>query len=145
MADVSALGFSIVVKDDQLFPQGFVVKRTADGSDPFDFPVQTIGAATADANGYMVYASEANPIEFTINLLPTTEEGENMQALFNAHRPAAGRARTGGKMTVTVQYSDGSSITATDVKFISGPPARSIQQPSRYKALEYGFAAQDII
>lgn len=145
MTDVSALGFSIIVKDDELFPQGFTVTRTADGADPFDFPVQTIGAATADANGHLVYASEANPITFTMNLLPSTEEGENMQALYNAHRPAAGRPRTGGAITITVQYPDGESVTATNVKIISGPPARSIQQPSRYKALEYTFAAEDLI
>lgn len=145
MADISALGFSIVVKDSRLFPQGFVIKRTADDADPFDFPAQTIGAAATDANGNMVYAGEANPIEFSINVLPTTEEGENMLMLFNAHRPAAGRMRTGGDITVTVQYADGKSTTATEVHFISGPPARSIQQPSRYKTMEFSFAAGDVL
>lgn len=141
--DVSALGFSIVVKDDKLFPQGFVIKRTADAADPFDFADLTLGEATMDANGFLVYASAPSPIEFTINLLPSTEEDKNMSQLFEAHRPAMGRARTGGEITITVQYADGSSITATDVYLISGSPARSISQPSRYKVKPYVFAAQD--
>ena len=112
--DVSALGFSIIVKDDKLFPQGFTIKRTADGADPFDIPDLTIGEATMDANGNMVFASAPSPINFTINLLPTTEEDNNMAALFEDHRPAAGRPRTGGKITVTVQYADGSSTSMTN-------------------------------
>ena len=141
--DVSALGFSIIVKDDKLFPQGFTIKRTADGADPFDIPDLTIGEATMDANGNMVFASAPSPIQFSINLLPTTEEDNNMAALFEGHRPAAGRPRTGGKITVTVQYADGSSTSMTNCHILTGSPARAIAQPSRYKNKVYTFAAQD--
>jgi hypothetical protein len=141
--DVSALGFSILVTDDKIFPNGFQITRTADGADPLDLPDVTIGEATVDANGWIVYASTPQPLLFNMNLLPLSDEDENMSVLFNAHRPAAGRARTGGKMSVTVQYADGSSMSATDVKFIGGSIGKSIQQPSRYKNKQYMFAAQD--
>jgi hypothetical protein len=143
--DVSALGFSILVKDTKLFPQGFLIKRTADGADPFDFPDITIGESTMDANGFIVYASTPTPLGFDINLLPTSEEDNNMSMLFESHRSAAGRARTGGKISITVQYADGSSITATDVYINGGSPAKSIQSPSRYKNKNYKFTCQDYL
>lgn len=141
--DVSAMGFSVLVKDSNLFPNGFDLTRFADDADPFDFPEIDLGEATMDANGYMVYAATPNPVTFALGLLPTTEEDKNMSLLMEAHRPAAGRARTGGDISVTVQYADGSSMTAQNVKLISGPPARSIAGPSRYKSKTYTFAAQD--
>ena len=143
MTDVSALGFSIIVKDSKIFPQGFTITQTADGADPFDFPDVTFGAATMDANGNMVYASAPAPVLFNINLLPTTEEDNNMSVLMEAHRPARGRRSTGGDMTITVMYPDGTSTTAVGAKMLGGSPARSITQPSRYKNKVYNFACSD--
>lgn len=143
MSDVSALGFSIIVKDTKIFPQGFVIKQTADGADPFDFPEITFGEATMDANGYMVYASTPVPVNFSINLLPTTDEDINMSILMESHRPARGRRSTGGDITITVQYADGASTTAVGVKIMGGAPGRSIQAPSRYKNKAYQFVCAD--
>lgn len=145
MADVSALGFSIIVKDDKLFPQGFVIRQTGDQADPLDIQDVTVGEALVDANGNLVYAGAPSPIQFNIVLLPTTEEDDNMSRLFEAHRLVAGRTRTGGKMSVTVQYADGQTATANSVYFISGGVARSIGQPSRYKTKTYTMAAENIV
>jgi len=140
--DVSALGFKILVQDSKIFPQGFSITRTADGSDLFAFSDLTIGEASMDANGNMVYATTPNPTEFTINLLPTSEEDKNMSLLFEAHKPKTQRARMGGKITIMVQYSDGSSTIANNCKFISGSPKKSITSPSRYTNKVYTFACE---
>ena len=142
--DVSGMGFKILVKDDKLFPRGFEINRTADGVDPFDFDTVTLGEATMDANGNQVYTCTPNPINFTINLLPTSEEDDNMSLLFEAHRPRAGVARTGGKITVTTIYPDGKSVTAIDCKFLTGDPRRSITANSKYKNKVYTFSCEDI-
>lgn len=143
--DVSAIGFKILVKDTKIFPNGFTINRTADGTDPFGFGTVTVGEATMDANGHLTYATSPNPTEFTLNLLPTSEEDINMSLLFEAHRPRLGVARTGGDISVTVMYADGTSVTAKNCKFLTGDPKRSIQAPSRYKNKVYTFACEDYI
>ena len=143
--DVSAIGFKILVKDTKIFPDGFTISRTADGADPFAFSTVTVGSATTDANGYKVYATTPNPTEFTINLLPTSEEDKNMSLLFESHRPRPGIPRTGGEITITVIYADGSSTTANDCSFLTGDPKRSIQGDSRYKNKVYTFACEDYV
>lgn len=141
--DVSALGFKILVKDTKIFPSGFTISRTADGTDPFGFNTVTLGEATVDANGHIVYAATPNSTEITLNLLPNSEEDNNMSLLFESHRPRPGVARTGGKITITIMYADGKSITANNCYFLTGDPKRSVQAPSRYKNKVYTFACED--
>ena len=88
--DVSALGFKILVQDSKIFERGFPISRTADGTDPFGFNTVTLGEATVDANGHIVYAATPNPTEITLNLLTNSEEDNNMSLLFESHRPRPG-------------------------------------------------------
>lgn len=143
--DVSALGFKILVQDSRVFPRGFTINRTADGADPFAFSTVTVGSVTSDANANIVYRTTPNPTEFTINLLPTSEEDKNMSLLFECHRPRPGVPKTGGEITITVIYNDGSSTTAIKCYFLTGDPKRSIQGDSRYKNKVYTFACEDYV
>ncbi|MDR0805945.1 MAG: hypothetical protein LBN41_04245 [Enterobacteriaceae bacterium] len=143
MNDVSATGFSLVIKATKTFPAGILVTTFADDADPFDLPAVDIAQVGSDINGNMVSWSTPTPQSLTINVLPGSEEDENLSILLEANTAKRGRRHAGDIITIVSSYGDGSTMTARNGKITNGSRGNSVASAGRLKSKQYTFTFQD--
>jgi hypothetical protein len=145
MADVSAMGVVTWFYDSEIFPNGFPVTQYGDGADAIT--VANVGIATSamDVNGNMITYAAPEPGNLRFVLAANTEGAKNMRILIDAHRAVGGRQRTGGEISITVQYPNGDSDSYTECILLNAPPSLSVISPGRYKNLEVEFSFKDVI
>ena len=144
MQDISATGISLLVKADKTFPNGFTVTQFADDADPFDLPSLEIAATAMNVNGELVTWSSPQPINPTLNVIPGSEDDNNLATLFEANRAAMGKAVARDVITIVATYPDGSTVTLSNGKMTSGFPGKSVASAGRLKSKAYVFMFQDI-
>lgn len=142
--DVSASGISLIIKASKTFPQGFTVTQFADDADPLDIPALTLSETAMNVNGELVSWSSPQPIVVTVNLIPGSDDDNNMSILFEANRAAGGRTIARDLITMVSNYPDGSTVTLSNGKMTSGFPGKSIASAGRMKSKAYVFTFQDI-
>lgn len=142
--DISGTGLSILVQASNTFPAGFTVTQFADDADPFDLPALEIAATAMNVNGELVTWSSPQPIIPTLNVIPGSEDDNNLSILFEANRAAGGKTVARDLITMVAVYPDGSTVTVSNGKMTSGFPGKSIASAGRMKSKAYTFAFQDI-
>ena len=141
--DVSATGFSLDIRASNTFPSGFQLTRYADDADPFDLPPVEAAQVANDINGNMVSWSTPTPQSITINVLPGSEEDNNLNILLEANTAKRGRRHAGDLITMVATYHDGSTVTGRNGRILSGSRGKSISNTGRQKSKTYTFAFQD--
>jgi len=142
--DVSAIGFSIHCKASKTFPSGFLMTAFPDDSDPFDIPAIDIASAAMGPNGDLVTWGAPTPITITINVLPDSQEDQNLAVILEANRAGKGKTRARDVITMVGQYADGSSITLSQGVMTNGMPAKSVSSDARIKTKSYSFTFQTL-
>ncbi len=142
--DISGTGVSVLVQASNTFPQGFTVTQFADDADPFDLPSLEIAATAMNVNGELVTWSSPQPIIPTLNVIPGSEDDNNLAILFEANRAAGGKSVARDLITMVATYPDGSTVALSGGKMTSGFPGKSIASAGRMKSKAYTFAFQDI-
>jgi hypothetical protein len=141
--DISATGFTAIVQADKTFPQGFQLSAWADDADPFDLPAAAIAETAMDVNGNLVSWSAPQPQAITLNVIPGSEEDNNLRVLLEANTAKRGRRAAGDLITIVASYGDGSILTARNGKITQGPRGVSVANAGRHKSNEYTFVFQD--
>lgn len=144
MEDISVTGISLTITASETFPNGFTFTDFADDADPFDMPALVIAAAAMNVNGTLVTWSAPAPILPTINAIPGSPGDNNLSILFEANRPAQGKRIARDVITIVGNYPDGSSVTLSNGKMLSGAPGKSAASAGRLKSKPYAWAFQDI-
>lgn len=143
MQDVSASGFTLVLRASETFPNGFTITEVADDADPFDIPAVEIASTAMNVNGDLVTWSSPTPMTPTINVIPGSEADKNLSILWDANRAARGKRRARDTITLVASYPDGSTKTFSEGKMTSGMPGGSVASGGRIKTNAYVFAFQD--
>lgn len=143
MQDVSAQGFTLVLRASQTFPNGFTITEVADDADPFDIPAVEIASTDMNVNGDLVTWSSPTPMTPTINVIPGSESDKNLSFLWDANRAARGKRNARDVITLVASYPDGSTKTFSEGKMTSGMPGGSVASGGRIKTNAYVFAFQD--
>lgn len=143
MQDVSATGFTLVLKASQTFPNGFTITEVADDADPFDIPAVEIASTAMNVNGDLVTWSSPQPMNATVNVIPASEADKNLSILWDASRAARGKRHARDIITLVASYPDGSTKTFSEGKMTSGMPGGSVASGGRIKSNAYVFAFQD--
>ena len=143
MQDVSAIGFTLVLKASQTFPSGFTISEVADDADPFDIPAVEIASTAMNVNGDLVTWSSPQPMSATVNVIPASEADKNLSILWDANRAARGKRHARDIITLVASYPDGSTKTFSEGKMTSGMPGGSVASGGRIKSNAYVFAFQD--
>jgi len=143
MQDVSATGFTLVLKASQTFPNGFTISEVADDADPFDIPAVEIASTAMNVNGDLVTWSSPQPMNATVNVIPASEADKNLSILWDANRAARGKRHARDIITLVASYPDGSTKTFSEGKMTSGMPGGSVASGGRIKSNSYVFAFQD--
>ncbi|AZD85010.1 hypothetical protein C4K14_2176 [Pseudomonas chlororaphis subsp. aureofaciens] len=144
MFDISATGLALNIIASKTFPNGFPVTEFADDADPFDLPAVVTATAAMNVNGDLVVFSSPQPILPTINVIPGSPADNNLQILFEANRAAKGKRVAGDVISITATYPDGSTVTVSNGKMLSGFPGKSVASAGRQKSKAYAFAFQDL-
>lgn len=143
MQDVSAIGFTLILRASETFPNGFTISEVADDADPFDIPAVEIASTAMNVNGDMVTWSSPTPMTPTINVIPASESDKNLSILWDANRAARGKRHARDVITLVASYPDGSTKTFSEGKMTSGMPGGSVASGGRIKSNAYVFAFQD--
>lgn len=144
MYDISATGLALNIIASKTFPNGFSVTEFADDADPFDLPAVTAATAAMNVNGDLVVFSSPQPILPTVNVIPGSEADNNLQILFEANRAAKGKKVARDVIKIVATYPDGSTVTVSNGKLLTGNPGNSVASAGRQKSKAYAFAFQDI-
>ncbi|MEJ2896624.1 hypothetical protein vBBaMIFTN2_15 [Bordetella phage vB_BaM-IFTN2] len=144
MHDVSAIGVALRCTASVSFPSGFTVTAFADDADPFDLPAIDIATPAMNVNGDLVVFSAPVPVTITLNVIPGSEDDENLAVIFDANRPGKNKRHAGDVITLVGTYPDGSTITLSEGKMTNGMPGSSPASAGRIKSKAYAFAFQNI-
>lgn len=138
--DVSGTGLSLTVKASVTFPQGFTVTAFADDADPLDAPSLDIYTPTMNVNGDMVGFSAPQPLTRTLNVIPGSEDDNNLSILYEANRVGKGKRSARDVITIVAAWPDGSTETLTGGKMNTGMSGKSLASSGKIKSRSYGFA-----
>jgi hypothetical protein len=90
-------------------------------------------------NGDMVVWSQPQALEFTLNIIPDSDDDKNLDILFNANRAAKNKLNALDIITMIVSYPDGTQIRLINGKCGSYMPLTGIASNSRKKSKPYQF------
>lgn len=139
MSDISGFGGIIQIRASVTFPAGITIRQYADDTDPFDIPTQEIGDLVLGVNGDAASFTKATPIVINLSVFPQTDDGNNLDILFNANRVQQGKNSANDDITIIAIYPNGKFKTYGSGRIVSGMPGFSIASSARLKTMIYGF------
>ena len=143
MIDVSGTGLSIIVKASNTYPNGILCTAFADDTDPLDFPELTIAEYGMGLNGDLIVWSSPQALQFSLSVVPGTQEDLSLEFLFEANRVAKGKRGARDVITIIAIYPDGTRKTLKNGKIVSGLPGKGVASGGRIKTSTYGFVFEN--
>lgn len=110
---IATTGLELLVHTPITFPIGFTITEFADDGDSLTGDPIQIGESAKNVNGTKVDWSTPAIITKTINLIPASQDDQNMALIFDSNRVSVNKAITGESMTWILTYPNGSVITFT--------------------------------
>ena len=141
--DISGQGLEINIKASNTFPSGFVVNQFADDADPLDMPDIQIGDDATGLNGDLIIWGNSNGIPMVINVIPGSEDDQNLAILGEANRVGRGKRSAKDRITANVVYPDGKIVTLTNGYIKTIPGSDSVASGGRKKSKGYGFVFEN--
>jgi len=141
--NIAGVGTEINIVASSTFPSGFVVTQFGDDADPIDIPTIQIADKAMGLNGDLLVWGTANPISVTINVVPGSDDDENLAILAEANRVGRGKSSAQDSITATISYANGNTVTLTDGAITDAMAADSIASAGRKKTKEYSFSFEN--
>lgn len=141
--DVSGFGLKVVLTASETFPSGITLSAFADDADALDTPAIQLRDKASGLNGDLVVWSKANPLVVTINVLPNSEDDNNLSILAATNRASAGRAPVLDEISITATYPDGTQDRYVRGVITDGIIGRPVSSGGRIKTKAYTFAFED--
>lgn len=143
MEDISGIGLSVTVHASVTFPQSFTVTSFADDVDPFDNADFTIAESAMGLNGDLVVWSTPNPIEVILNVIPNSDDDNNLEILLDTNRSAKNKLSVRDIITMIADYGDGTKKVLTNGRIVSGSLMSSVSSTGRLKTKGYRFVFEN--
>lgn len=142
--DISGFGLKARLVASVTFPNGIDLTQFADDADPLDAPSQQIRDKAMGLNGDLLTWSKANPIIATLNVVPNSDDDQNLAVLFEANRVGKGKQGARDEITLTLIYPDTTSVTLNGGAITDGMPTNSVASAGRLKTKAYAFAFENL-
>jgi hypothetical protein len=139
MDDISIFGLTGQVIASNTYPNGFEISAFADDGDPLDSPDLQVADTAMGPNGDAVTWSRPEMIEVVVNVMPKSQDDINLTCLEDANRVAKGKSGAKDIITIVWTYPDGSTVTGSEGKMISGPILSSGTAAGRLKTKRFVF------
>lgn len=143
--NISGFGLVLSLTASNTFPSGFTVTQFADDGDPFDSPSIQVADKAMGLNGDLVTWTKANPINVTLNIIPDSEDDQNLAVLFEANRAAKGKIPARDEITITGVYPDDKTVTLSGGFITDGMPLNSVASAGRLKSKPYAFTFESVV
>lgn len=131
--DVSAMGIKATVIAVPSYPAGFTITRFADDGDSINVPDMTIMQSGMGVNGDLVVWRTAVPCEIEMNLIPGTDECNNMENLFKLNMTQKNKISSKDLITLSIEHPDGKIDLLTNGYIVAGKPVQDYSANGRAK------------
>lgn len=144
MQDISAFGIRVQLYASVTFPAGITLSQFSDDADSLDIPSQQIADKAMGVNGDLVVWSKANPLNITINMIPSTPDDVNLSVLLEANRTSRGKRSAQDSITIVALFPDGRTLTYSPGKITDGMPGNALASSGRMKSKPYQFTFENL-
>lgn len=145
MQDISAYGVRVSLIASNTYPNGVTITEFSDDTDAIDVPVLQIADSAMGINGDLIVWSKANPINFTVSVLPNTVNDRVLGILFEANRPGKGKIGSRDIITLNINYPAGNFVQLINGVITEGFPFSGAQSTGRLKTKTYSFTFENRI
>jgi hypothetical protein len=142
--NISAFGLTAQLVASVTFPSGVTLSAFADDADPLDSPDFTVADTGSGLNGDMVTWSRANNVEIAINIIPTSEDDDNLDALLDANRVGKNKTSARDSIDMIWTYPSGQRANCSNGVIISGAILPQVAGSGRIKTRQYRFRFEQI-
>lgn len=140
MTNITGTGIFIYVTASQSFPSGFIVSQFTDDADPIDIEDLTIADAAMGLNGNLIVWSKAVPIKLSFNVIPDSDDDQNLEIIADNNRVGANKTSVGDVINLVVTYPDGATTSYTSGIMLVAPAGTGVASSGRMKTKKYSFA-----
>lgn len=137
--DISAVGTTLILQASKTFPEGFKIAHFSDDNDPFDSGNVAITDTGVDLRGDMVKWATLNLVDFTVSVIPGSDEDRNLSRVWQANRCYPDHDPVGDVITITQTLPNGKQTVFKDGTIIDGPATVSGTSEGRLKTNTYMF------
>lgn len=143
MPDISAMGIKVTIIAAPSYPTGFTITQFADDGDSINLPDMTIMQSGMGVNGDLVTWRTAVPCEIDLNIIPETDDCQNLENLFKLNMTQKSKISTNDLITMTVQHPSGRIDVLTNGRIIRGKPVQDYSANGRAKTRNFGFVFEN--
>lgn len=139
MKDVSGIGLKITIIASITYPMGITVTSFSDDSDPFDVPESALAEYGMGLNGDLVINRRPSAPEFTVAVIPGSEEDIALTRLAEANRVSRNKIGYMDEITATVELPNGDLVTFTGGAIVAAPLVTGVSGNGRQKTKLFKF------
>ena len=107
-------------------------------TDPFDVPNTDIADLELGTNGDAISWTVQNPVESSLAVIPSTDDHEILQTIYNANRSEKGSPGAKDKITLVRILPNGETTTMKGI-MTNGPATTSLASSGQIKTTIYSF------
>lgn len=139
MINISGYGLQGRLTASNTFPNGINITSFTDDADSMDSPDFNLADTGNALNGELLVWSKPGPIEVGLNIVPTSDDDVNLDALAEANRVGKGKRGARDVINLLITYPNGSVITLGPGIMVVGSILPSVSQAGRFKTRTYRF------
>lgn len=137
--DVSAMGLKVLVQATPSFPLGIEVTHFADDGESLAITDMTTMETGMGVNGDLVVWRVATPCEVELNVIPGTEDCNDLEMLFNLNMTQKNRVSSKDLITMIVTHPNGKQTILTNGYIVGGKPAQDYSSNGRANSRTFRF------
>lgn len=141
--DISGFGTIITLTASVTFPQGIVLTQFADDADPMDMASIAIAEKAMGLNGDLVKWAKANALPVVLNMIPDSNDDQNLAILAEANRVGKGKSSARDVLTLTIVYPDTKQVVFSQGIITDAMFGNSIASAGRLKTRPYAMAFEN--
>lgn len=137
--DVSAMGLKVLVQATPSFPLGIEVTHFADDGESLAITDMTTMETGMGVNGDLVVWRVATPCEVELNVIPGTDDCNDLEMLFNLNMTQKNRVSSKDLITMIVTHPNGKQTILTNGYIVGGKPAQDYSSNGRANSRTFRF------
>lgn len=143
--DVSAMGIEATIVAVPSYPDGITLKQFADDGDSLNIPDMSIMQSGMGVNGDLVVWRTAQPVSIEVNLIPGTDDCDNMENLFKLNMTQKNKVSSKDLLTMTISQPNGDKIVYTNGYIVGGKPSQDYSSSGRAKTRTFRMVFENLL
>lgn len=141
--DISAMGLKVLIKAVPSFPVGIEVTHFADDGDSLNISEITTMESGMGVNGDLVVWRVATPCEVELNVIPGTDECNDLETLFNLNMTQNNRVSSKDIISMIITHPDGHQSVLSNGYIVGGKPVQDYSSAGRANSRTFRFVFEN--